>query len=78
MNLKEGNDLLTCFNYPLLYNLKGSWGHASLIEKSDEQFVYLRDPDAAQPKLRKVKIEELFAAIKGFSGRGIWVIRDKV
>lgn len=28
-SLNEGEHILCCFNYPKLYGLKGSWGHAS-------------------------------------------------
>lgn len=75
--LGAGNDLLTCFNYPLLYGLNGSWGHASLVERIDDEFVYLRDPDPSQKKLRRVVIADLRKAMQGFAGRGVWVIEDK-
>ncbi|MBU1014968.1 hypothetical protein KKI17_00815 [Patescibacteria group bacterium] len=73
--LKTRNDLLTCFNYPLLYSEDGVWGHASLIEKINTNHVALIDPGRKYKQPRKVKIDDLFMAIKNHFGGGIWLIK---
>lgn len=58
-NIREKNDLLICFNYPLLYHIDGSWGHASLIESVYNEYAILRDPNPKFKKVRKVFLEDL-------------------
>lgn len=75
-NIKERNDLLICFNYPMLYRIKGLWGHASLIEKVGEEKVILRDPNLKHKKVREVLLDDLLAALKNHHHGGIWVIKS--
>jgi hypothetical protein len=76
-NLSQGNDLLICFNSPLLYRLEGSWGHASLIEEIKGVYVTLRDPSPKHQRARKVLLKDLLSALKHHFHGGIWVISDK-
>lgn len=73
-NLKESSDLLTCFNYPLLYNGKGSWGHASLIENVKDKKLILCDPGRKYKQLRSVNLKDFFVSIKNHPTGGIWII----
>lgn len=73
-NLKEKNDLLICFNYPSLYRMKGSWGHASLIEEAKKKYVVLRDPNPKHKDARKVLLNDLLTVLKNHHNGGIWVI----
>lgn len=74
-NIGKENDLLICFNYPLLYHLEGSHGHASLIEEVNEKHVTLRDPSPKHKQTRKTLPKDLLAALKNHYHGGIWVIR---
>ncbi len=74
-NVRQGNDLLTCFNYPQLYHQKGSWGHASLIEAVKKKCVTLYDPLPKRKEARKVSLNDLFAASKNHHYGGVWVIK---
>ena len=73
-NLKIGNDQLICFNSPMLYHVSGSWGHASLIEKVNEKYVTLRDPNAKYKLSRKVALHDLFVSTINHYKGGVWVI----
>jgi len=76
-NLKKQNDLLICFNYPLLYKQKGSWGHASLVEAVQKRYVALRDPSPKYKKALKVLLEDLIMAMYNHYKGGAWVISNK-
>lgn len=75
-NLKEGNDILACFNYPLLYRARGAWGHASLIQAVSPDEVVLVDPGRKHKASRKVKTETFLKAMKNHVGGGLWVIKE--
>lgn len=75
-NLKEGSDLLICFNHSLLYNKQGAWGHASLIESIKGNKATLRDPRPERKRARSVLLSKLFKALKNLYHGGIWVIKD--
>ena len=75
-NIGKGNDLLVCFNSPLLYHREGSWGHASLIEEVEEESVTLRDPKPQYKLARRVLLNDLLAALKNHYHGGIWVVSD--
>jgi hypothetical protein len=72
--IKMGDDLLICFNYPLLYHIEGDWGHASLIEDVKGDSVILRDPDPKYKNTRKVLLNDLLNALKSHYKGGIWVV----
>lgn len=74
-NIREKNDLLICFNYPMLYRIEGSWGHASLIEKVGDEKVTLRDPNPKHKKAREVLLNDLLTALKNHHHGGIWIIK---
>lgn len=74
-NIRKENDLLICFNYPMLYRIKGSWGHASLIEKVEDDKVILRDPNPKHKEAREVLLDDLLAALKNHHHGGIWAIK---
>lgn len=74
-NLKLGNDLLTCFNYPLLYHDDWAWGHASLVERIETNHIILIDPRKEHKGPQKVKIDDFFTAVENHPGGGIWVIK---
>ena len=74
--IKEKNDLLICFNYPMLYHIKGSWGHASLIERVGDDKVILRDPNPKHKELREVLLNDLLVALKSHHHGGIWLIKS--
>lgn len=57
----------------MLYHIKGSWGHASLIEKV-KNYVTLCDPNPKRRLSKKVLLRDLFAAVKNHYKGGIWVI----
>ncbi len=73
-NLKEGNDVLVCFNNKRLFG-EGDWGHVCLIEKISSDAVTLMNPQDA--KRKTVNLRELIGAIK-YHGRrnrgGFWII----
>lgn len=73
-NIKRGNDLLICFNAPLLRGIDGSWGHATLIENIEEEFVLLQDPDPDEKLVRKVLLRDLLKAAQQHYKGGVWVI----
>lgn len=73
-NLKLGKDQLICFNSPMLYHQKGSWGHASLIEKANRRYVTLRDPSPKHKQPRKVLLHDLRAATQNHYKGGVWVM----
>lgn len=73
-NIKEGNDLLICFNAPVLRNIEGSWGHATLIEDVEEKFVLLQDPDPKEKVTRKISLYMLLQAAQRHNKGGVWVI----
>lgn len=77
-NIKEKNDLLICFNYPMLYHIKGSWGHASLIEKVGDDKVILRDPDPKHKEEREILLNDLFTSLKNHYYGGIWVVKKSL
>ncbi len=74
-NIKKSNDLLVCFNYPKLYHLAGSWGHASLVERANQKYVNLRDPIPQYQAARRILPTDLLAALKNHYRGGIWVIK---
>lgn len=74
-NVNE-NDMLVCFNYPMLYELEGSWGHASLVVGVGDSYVTLRDPDAKQTKLRRVELGKFYLSLKNHPGGGVWVVKS--
>jgi hypothetical protein len=69
------NDLLVCFNHPLLYKGRGSKGHASLIQAFTGEYIILSDPDSGHKKPRKVPVANLLKAIKGHYKGGVWVVK---
>lgn len=77
-SLKSGDDLLTCFNYPLLYGKEGHWGHASLIDQTDSKGrVILVDPGREYDKPRAVTLDDYYSSIKNHPGGGIWLVSTK-
>lgn len=72
--LNSRNDLLVCFNYPLLYSKKGNWGHASLISSISSNRIELVDPGRKYKETRKIQIQDLYKAIKEHHQGGVWVI----
>lgn|SRR3989338_82582 len=75
-NIEKENDLLVCFNYPMLYRIKGSWGHASLIEEVKGDNVILRDPNPKHRKARRVLLNDLLNALKNHHHGGVWLIES--
>lgn len=75
-NLKNGNDLIVCFDNRRLYGV-GDGGHVSLIESIKEKIVILIDPEKGVPKRRKVKFSKFLSAVK-YHGKkkrgGFWII----
>jgi len=64
--LKEGSDIMVCFNYKRLYGEGNDGGHISLIEKINyyNKTFTLIDPEGNVPKFRDVKIKKLVNSIK--------------
>lgn len=75
-NLNKNHDLLVCFNYPRLYHLTGSWGHAALIEEVTPQYVILCDPSSKHKTTEKILLTDLLAALKKHYQGGLWVIKE--
>lgn len=75
-NIKNGNDLLICFNYPMLYHMEGRWGHASLIEETKSNGAILRDPNPNHRNVRKVLLKDLLKSLKRHHCGGIWIIKS--
>ena len=80
-NLKQGNDILICFQYGRLYNVDIKDGHASLIEEIDDKKIILVDPQANK-KRRIVNFDDLIESIVLHKRRnvklgGFWVISKK-
>lgn len=76
-NIKSKNDQIVIFNFPYLYDKKGAWGHASLIENIKNSYTFLRDPSPKAKNLKKVLTEKLFDSIINHDKGGIWVISSK-
>ncbi|MBI3190259.1 C39 family peptidase [archaeon] len=75
-NLKNGNDIIVCFNNKKLYGA-GDYGHISLIQSINNENIILIDPEKNMPKKRKVKLSKLVDAMKyhGKKNRGgFWII----
>ena len=75
-HLKNGHDIIVCFNYKKLYNQGNDGGHVSLVEGVHGDKVYLIDPSGGVRKI--VKISSLISAIKVHekNSGGFWVIRE--
>jgi len=74
-NLKDGNDIIVCFEYGKLFG-KGNWGHACLIDSIDinHRIITLLDPEVKVK--REVSLEKLVYAIKVHEKKGgaFWLI----
>jgi hypothetical protein len=77
-NLKNGNDLIVCFNNKKLHGGE-DLGHVSLIQNINNNIVTLIDPENGVPNKRKVKLQKLVEAMK-YHGKkkrgGFWVISE--
>jgi hypothetical protein len=62
-NLSEGNDILICFRYGVLYNEDVTAGHGSLIEEVNNSLITLVDPNP-DPERKIVHIDDLIESIK--------------
>lgn len=77
-NRRLNNDILVCYNAPILTCMEGTWGHASLIESVRGDHVILRDPSPWQKAGRRIPLGLLFSALQRYGHYigGVWVISE--
>jgi Peptidase_C39 like family len=78
--LQAGKDVLVCFSYGKLWNTDSMGGHVCVIDRIENDTVWLVDPGQNVPKHRQVNIDSLYEAIKYHADEnkaqapGLWVI----
>jgi hypothetical protein len=80
LQANDDADVMICFDYGTLWDVKSSGGHVCVFEKLEGDTVHLIDPERDVPKRRQVSMGKLFKAIDYHGARnasGVWVIESK-
>lgn len=73
-------DALLCFDYPKLWDLEGKGGHVCVYDQTEDDKVWMVDPERNVPKHRSATFDKLFAAIDfhgSHNATGVWTIKKK-